>query len=109
MNPERSRTVTSIIGVPKDKDYTGVIEVMSTVSDQLIVTKPDISHLIFPTDALLIAKSFLKKSSEFPCLEDALTYLKEQSPSEIIVIVGTQTLIGNAKRLFGQSLLNIGL
>ncbi|WP_340033864.1 Mur ligase family protein [Paenibacillus sp. FSL E2-0202] len=109
VNPERSRTVTSIIGVPKDKDYTGVIEVMSTVSDQLIVTKPDISHLIFPTDALLIAKSFLEKSTEFPYLEDALTYVKEQSPSEIIVIVGTQTLIGNAKRLFGQSLLNIGL
>ncbi|MEK4876695.1 MULTISPECIES: bifunctional folylpolyglutamate synthase/dihydrofolate synthase [Paenibacillus] len=109
VNLERSRTVTSIIGVPKDKDYTGVIEVMSTVSDQLIVTKPDISHLIFPTDALLTAKSFLEKSSEFPCLEDALTYVKEQSPSEIIVIVGTQTLIGNAKRLFGQSLLNIGL
>lgn len=61
VNPERSRTVTSIIGVPKDKDYTGVIEVMSTVSDQLIVTKPDISHLIFPTDAPLIAKSFLEK------------------------------------------------
>lgn len=109
VNPDRSRDVTSIIGVPKDKDYLGVIEVMSTVSEQLIVTKPDISHLSFPTDALRVAKRFIEKSSEFPYLEDALTHIKARSSSEIIVIVGTQTFIGNAKRLFGQSLLDIGL
>ncbi|OZQ86085.1 hypothetical protein CA598_19225 [Paenibacillus sp. VTT E-133291] len=109
VNPDRNRSVTSIIGVPKDKDYTGVIEMMSTVSEQIIVTKPDISHLSFPTDALHIAKHFIEKSYEFPYLEDALSHLKASSSSEIIVIVGTQTFIGNAKRLFGQSLLDIGL
>lgn len=109
VNPDHLKSVTSIIGVPKDKDYTGVIEVMSTVSDQIIITRPDISHLTFPADALNIAKRFLDKSSEFPYLEDAIAYIKEHSPSEIIIIVGTQTLIGNAKRLFGQSLLDIGL
>ncbi|WP_339318007.1 Mur ligase family protein [Paenibacillus sp. FSL R10-2734] len=109
VNPDNSRTVTSIIGVPKDKDYTGVIEVMSMVSYQLIVTRPDISHLSFPTDALSIAKRFIEKSFEFPYLEDALTHIKARSASGIIVIVGTQTFIGNAKRLFGQSLLDIGL
>lgn len=109
VNPDRSRDVTSIIGVPEDKDYLGVIEVMSTVSEQLIVTKPDISHLSFPKDALRVAKRFIEKSSEFPYLEDALTHIKARSSSEIIVIVGTQTFIGNAKRLFGQSLLDIGL
>lgn len=108
VNPDHSHSVTSIIGVPKDKDYAGVIEVLSTVSDQLIVTRPDISHLSFPTDALLIAKGFIEQSLEFPYLEDALTHIKAHSPSEIIIIVGTQTLIGNAKRLFGQSLLDIG-
>lgn len=109
VNPGHHQTVTSIISVPEDKDYTGVIEVMSTVSDRLIITKPDISHLSFPADALQVAKSFLEESSEFPYLEDALTYIKEHSPADMIVIVGTQTLIGNAKRLFGQSLHDIGL
>lgn len=109
VNPDRSRAVASIIGVPKDKDYPGVIEVMSSVSDQLIITKPDISHLSFPTDALHVANRFIEQSYEFPYLEDALTHIQTGSSSEIIVIVGTQTFIGNAKRLFGQSLLDIGL
>lgn len=109
INAERTHSVTSVIGVPQDKDYKGVIEVMSTVSDQIVVTRPDVSHLTFPTDALTIAKHFHENSLEFPYLEDALTAIKEHSPSDIIVIVGTQTFIGNAKRLFGQSLLDIGL
>lgn len=82
---------------------------MSSVSDQLIITKPDISHLSFPTDALHVANRFIEQSYEFPYLEDALTHIQTGSSSEIIVIVGTQTFIGNAKRLFGQSLLDIGL
>lgn len=109
VNPKRSHSVTSIIGVPKDKDYEGVIEVMSTVSDRLIVTKPDISHLIFPEDALLIAQRFLEDSLEFPELQHALAYISDTHSTDILVIVGTQTLIGNAKRCFGQSLLDIGL
>lgn len=109
VNPERTYSVTSIIGVPRDKDYAGVFEVMSTVSDRLIVTKPDISHLLFPEDALLVAQKFIEESLEFPYLHQALAYIKENQPNDILVIVGTQTLIGNAKRSFGQSLLDIGL
>lgn len=109
VNPNRSHNVTSIIGVPKDKDYEGVIEVMSTVSDRIIVTEPDISHLEFPEDGLFIAQTFLEDSLAFPYLQHALAYVTAEHASDIIVIVGTQTLIGNAKRYFGQSLLDIGL
>lgn len=109
VNPNRSHSVTSIVGIPKDKDYAGVIEVMSVVSDRLIVTKPDISHLIFPEDALSTAQKFLENSLEFPYLQHALAYITDNHSTDILVIVGTQTLIGNAKRCFGQSLLDIGL
>lgn len=109
INADRTFSVTSIIGVPKDKDYSGVIEVMSAVSDRLIVTKPDICHLVFPEDAILVAQKFIEESLEFSYLDQALAYIKDNNPTDIVVIVGTQTLIGNAKRCFGQSLLDIGL
>lgn len=102
------KKVTSIIGVPEDKDYKGVIEVLSSVSDQLIVTQPDRTHLKFPKDALEIAAYFKAGSLAFERLEEAMTYAIHDNPQGVILIVGTQTLIGNAKRLFGQSLFDIG-
>lgn len=103
----QTEKIISIIGVPKDKDYKGVINVLSEVSDKIIITKPDISHLIFPDDAIDYAKEKLFNSIETPYLEDALNIAKNEN-FDIILIVGTQTFVGNAKRLFGHSLLDIG-
>ncbi|MCA0991397.1 bifunctional folylpolyglutamate synthase/dihydrofolate synthase [Pseudalkalibacillus hwajinpoensis] len=100
--------IASIIGVPKDKDYRGVINVLNDVSNQMILTKPDVSHLIFPEDALKYAKSLNANSLEFPYLNDSLKYAKDVLKADLILIVGTQTLIGNAKRIMGHSLLDIG-
>ncbi|ASA25189.1 bifunctional folylpolyglutamate synthase/dihydrofolate synthase [Paenibacillus donghaensis] len=109
LNPNGGMRVTAIIGVPQDKDYAGVMEVLSGVADRLIVTAPNISHLHFPEDALAAARTLQEESLEFSYLSEALAYLAEHDPSSVILIVGTQTLIGNAKRHYGQSLLDIGL
>ncbi len=104
-----SRKVVSIIGVPTDKDYKGVIRVISEFSEKIIITKPDISHLIFPDDAGEYAKSLLPSSCETNFLENAIALAKDEPNVDTILIAGTQTLIANAKRLWHQSLLDIGM
>ncbi|MDI4647642.1 bifunctional folylpolyglutamate synthase/dihydrofolate synthase [Cohnella hashimotonis] len=101
--------VAAVIGVPKDKDYAGVIETLAPISSRILVTRPDVSHLAFPEDALEVAKRYCPDGcAAFPVLADALDALREGPPPDCILIVGTQTLIGNAKRLYGQELEDIG-
>lgn len=104
----KPKKVVTIIGVPKDKDYQGVIKVASQFSHQLLITKPDISHLEFPEDAIDYACSLKPHSVETNVLSDAVALAKKEYNPDMIVILGTQTLIANAKRLWNQSLLDIG-
>lgn len=104
----KEEKITSIIGIPKDKDVEGVVEELSAISDLIIMTQPDICHLSFPENALQIASRFNDNCLQFELLEDAVKYVRQNKKNDIILIVGTQTLIGNAKRLFGQTLYDIG-
>lgn len=109
LNPRRDRKVVSIVGVPADRDYAGVIGVLSGVSDAVYVTRPDESHLAFPEDALEAARRHKPDGSrQFPVLGEAIAHAVDGERADLVLIVGTQTLIGNAKRLFGQSLLDLG-
>lgn len=103
-----ARKIVTIIGVPADKDYRGVIEVASSFSEFVIMTKPEQSHLIFPEDGETIAKSCNPSSFEVPYLSDAIAKAKEQKDLDLLVILGTQTLIGNAKNLWNHVLMDIG-
>ncbi|WP_217596747.1 folylpolyglutamate synthase/dihydrofolate synthase family protein [Cohnella sp. GbtcB17] len=101
--------VAAVIGVPKDKDYAGVIETLAPIASRILVTRPDVSHLAFPQDALEVATRYCPGGSEaYPLLADALDALLAGPLPDCILIVGTQTLIGNAKRLYGQGLEDIG-
>ncbi|WP_428907994.1 bifunctional folylpolyglutamate synthase/dihydrofolate synthase [Niallia sp. Krafla_26] len=100
--------VVSVVGVPENKDYKGVIRVVSEFSQKIIVTKPDISHLVFPEDGGKVAKSFLTNSVEAPILAEAIQLAKQEQGVDTILIIGTQTLIANAKRLWNQDLMDIG-
>ncbi|SFA71992.1 Mur ligase middle domain-containing protein [Cohnella sp. OV330] len=101
--------IAAVVGVPKDKDYAGVIETLAAVASRILVTRPDVSHLAFPEDALDVAKRYCPGASEsYPLLADALEALRAGPLPDCTLIVGTQTLIGNAKRLYGQGLEDIG-
>lgn len=101
--------IAAVIGVPKDKDYGGVIATLAAVANRILVTRPDVSHLAFPEDAHEVAKRYSPGGSEaYPLLADALNALRAGPQPDCILIVGTQTLIGNAKRLYGQGLEDIG-
>jgi dihydrofolate synthase / folylpolyglutamate synthase len=103
------KKIVSIVGIPANKDYKGVIKVLSQFSSKIIVTKPDISHLDFPSDATTFAQSIINNSLETNLLNEAVEIAKKEHAVDIIVIVGTQTLIANAKRIWNHNLMDIGL
>lgn len=102
------KRIVAIIGVPSDKDYKGVIKVISSFAKELIITKPEQTYLPFPKDALAYAKKYIDQAVEFYPLAKAVDYAYQKKDIDILLIVGTQSLIGNAKRLWNQSLLHIG-
>jgi dihydrofolate synthase/folylpolyglutamate synthase len=103
------KNVVSIIGVPADKDYEGVIRVASTFSSHLIISRPEHSHKLFPDDGLKVAEKYSQgKSIETETLTEAIKIAKSYINVDAILIIGTQTFIGNAKKIWNHSLLDIG-
>ncbi|WP_339147070.1 MULTISPECIES: Mur ligase family protein [unclassified Sutcliffiella] len=102
-----STKVATIIAVPENKDYEGVIEVCSEFSDVLVVTTPDNSHKTFPSDALAVARRYHAGAMEVGLLSEAVPLVRSLEPT-LIFIVGTQSMIGSAKEIWRDSLMDIG-
>ncbi|NLP50290.1 Mur ligase family protein [Bacillus sp. RO1] len=102
-----SKKVVTIIAVPSNKDYVGVIKVCSEFSDILVVTTPDNSHKMFPTDALEVARKYHAAAMEVGLLSEAVALVRTFEPT-LIFVVGTQSMIGSAKEIWKDSLMDIG-
>ncbi|MEA3321027.1 MAG: Mur ligase family protein [Bacillota bacterium] len=102
-----SRKVVTIIAVPSNKDYEGVIKVCSEFSDILVVTTPDNSHKLFPEDALEVALKYHAGAMEVGLLSEAVALVRTFEPT-LIFVVGTQSMIGSAKEIWKDSLMDIG-
>ncbi len=102
-----SRTVSTIIAVPTNKDYEGVIKVCSEFSDIMVVTRPDNSHKMFPEDALAVARKYHAGAVEVDLLSEAVALVRTLEPT-LIFVVGTQSMIGSAKEIWKDSLMDIG-
>ncbi|WP_404444147.1 hypothetical protein LG307_16295 [Sutcliffiella horikoshii] len=102
-----SSKVATIIAVPSNKDYEGVIKVCSEFSDILVVTRPDNSHKAFPDDALAVARRYDEGAVEVGLLSEAVVLVQTLEPT-LIFVVGTQSMIGSAKEIWKDSLLDIG-
>jgi len=91
--------IVSIIAVPEDKDYQGVIEVCSQFASRLIITEASRSHKKFPEDALKIAQKYDASSVKITPFTAALREARKFHP-DLIFILGTQTFIGEVKQAF---------
>ena len=96
------QSVISVIAVPADKDYVGVLEVMAAVSEQIIVTCASNPHLEFPADALEVATRMLPSETAAD-LEEAVGKAKRRlgAARGLIAVVGTQSLVADALRYYG--------
>jgi dihydrofolate synthase/folylpolyglutamate synthase len=99
--------VVSIIAVPDDKDYIGVLSTMSSISQHLIMTETTRNptlHFLPAEDALNLAKSVMSPSSYAPTLEAAVQDANQLAGSAgTILIVGTQSIVADAMHLWNAS------
>ncbi|MGV3487863.1 MAG: bifunctional folylpolyglutamate synthase/dihydrofolate synthase [Tuberibacillus sp.] len=91
--------VVSIIAVPKDKDYRGVIETCQRFTEHLIITEGTHSHKTFPGDAVEIAQKYDPKAARIIPFSAAFNQAVKLNP-DLILVIGTQTFIGEVKQVF---------
>lgn len=90
------QSVITVIGVPQDKDYVGVIEEASQCSSRLILTKAKNPSLHFTEDAVRVAKS-LGDARYIDTLPDALQDACDMAgPNGLVIVLGTQSIVAEA-------------
>ena len=94
--------VGAIIGIPEDKDGTGVLKVLSDVVDFVVICRAHNPHLQFDDNWTRLARTLYADVSTAQYLEDALVCARERLSSEadLLLVLGTQSLVGDAMRLF---------
>jgi dihydrofolate synthase/folylpolyglutamate synthase len=97
--------IVAIAGAPADKDYVGLFRALGAGVDSLLVTRAANPHLRFPDDALSAARRFNRRAAEYPTLAAAVeAALPVVGTDGTLWIVGTQSLVGDALRLWGRDL-----
>lgn len=96
-----NKTGVLIMGIPQDKDYVGVAEVLAPLARHVIVTAANHDYLKFPTDAVDVAKRFCSQVEFIGEAAGAFQAgLDKVESDEWLAIVGTQSLIGEAQKFF---------
>lgn len=96
--------VTTIIGIPSDKDYLGVAEAMACVSEHMILTKSRNAHYKFDVEQVNALEEAGLKADWAENIEGAIRQAREYMAAEdawdrTIVILGTTSLISDVKLL----------
>lgn len=99
--------VVSIIGVPADKDYTGVYREMAGVSGGMILTEtprnPSL-HWLRPEQALAAAREHHPDAEYAGSLAEAVDQAKERVGVDgTVLIIGTQSIVAESMALWGQN------
>lgn len=89
--------VVTIIGIPDDKDFLGVAEVMTDISEEIILTKSSNPHYIFTEKQIEVLKQKNIKVNYTNSLLEALNLVKKYNVP--VVILGTTSLISDAKNI----------
>ncbi len=92
-----------VIGIPRDKDYTGVMTVLAPLARKVIVTAADRDRGKMPHDAANVAKTFCSQVEfEEGSVEAFQLGLVDLKQDEWMAVVGTQSLVGEAVAFFRQ-------
>ena len=98
IEPRLSEPVAAIVGVPRDRDYAGVYQVMARVSKKLIITETDINpNTIFPSraEALRAAQALRADARHTDNLSAALDVAREfAGASGTILLAVSLMLVG---------------
>ena len=97
-----------ILGVVNNKDYDSMLQILSRLTDTIIVTEPDYKRAL-PVGVLATsARTYFKEVIAKPTVLRAFEYaLKRVSDNDIICAIGSHFLIGEL--LHPENCLNFGL
>lgn len=85
-----------IIGIPNDKDYSGVVREMSIVADNIILTKSQNLHYVFtPEQCICMAKEGINTTWTNSVGEAIEIALQSERP---VVILGTTSVVSEVKK-----------
>lgn len=96
-----------ILSIPADKDYKGVIEEISDIADRIVLTKPKFSLREYPKRIEEFGRKHVKFVYSTETLDEALEVANETAP-DLILILGSQHIIGEAMRKWDHSLRDLG-
>lgn len=110
VNEMGNTDVISIVGIPDDKDYEGVVCEMSDVSRRIILTTSKNKNLKFTTDQmdktkLMLGEKLIYKAEIEDAIETAYNLVEGDG---LVCIIGTQSLVRDVKEYFKQDTLNLG-
>lgn len=97
MNHLNIKKATVIIGIPDDKDYSGVVREMNPVSDSIILTKSQNPHYIFTNEQCERLSEEGIETVWTDSVEKAINEAKKIGES--IVILGTTSVVSEVKGL----------
>jgi dihydrofolate synthase / folylpolyglutamate synthase len=93
--------VGAIVGLPADKDSTGVLDALRGVADWLIVARAHNPHLTFGNAAGDYGRAHFERFDEVPFIEDAIGLaLPRVQAHDALVMLGTQSFVGDVLRYF---------
>ena len=91
------KDVTTIVGIPDDKDYAGVVKEMADTSSEIMLTKSSNPHYVFTDKQVSTLASEGIKVIQADSVEEALRLAKDKSNN--IVILGTTSVVADVKKL----------
>ncbi len=85
-----------VMGVPVDKDYRGMLDVLGPLSDLIVLTVTKNPHLTFPQDAVDAAQQY-RPALFFPTLGEAIGAATRAANTDgMVAIIGTHSLVAEA-------------
>lgn len=101
MNPKQ---IITIIGIPQDKDYEGVVEEMSSISSTIILTTSKNPHYKFSEGQLDTSLKYKSSCMFIKDADEALDYAKKRTCDEgVICILGTTALVSDVKVIYKRN------
>ncbi|MCX8021299.1 MAG: bifunctional folylpolyglutamate synthase/dihydrofolate synthase [Syntrophorhabdaceae bacterium] len=98
-NRYRDKKKILIFGVMKDKDYRGMLEIISSISDILILTRPDVPRALDPREIGGLSDKGIVTGN----IKEALTIARSMASKEdLIVVTGSFFTIGEAKKVLDE-------
>jgi dihydrofolate synthase/folylpolyglutamate synthase len=99
----RGKKVTFVMGIMRDKDIHGIVKEITSMADNIIITKPTFERAAEPEIIEREAKKYCNNVLIKSGVEDAVSYaLKNAAKNDIICITGSIFNVGEALTAIGR-------